>query len=227
MTPDFEYLIRLSPVSKYGHTIVGLFTFCLPVGLLVYFLYEYVLRTPLLDLVSNQHRHDVDSPTPRLSGASFGWICLSVVVGAATHVIWDSFTHRAGYFVLAWPVLSTELLSFGGLTVRVFNVLQHGSSLIGLAVLGAVGLSSLRRRRSNDSGDVDGWLHIRWRRLAAILTISLVGGALFGLTRSGAAVTVDGVRTLTVFGAIAAMDVLLLSLVAYAVLTRGAPRYAR
>ncbi|WP_153038853.1 DUF4184 family protein, partial [Rathayibacter tanaceti] len=35
-----------------------------------------------------------------------------VVLGAASHVLWDGFTHRGGFFVSAIPVLRDQLGPF-------------------------------------------------------------------------------------------------------------------
>jgi hypothetical protein len=65
------------------------------------------------------------------------WLAVSgaLALGALTHVLWDSFTHehQAGVeLVCALNVVIVERLGF---PVRGYSLLQHGSTLVGLALL--------------------------------------------------------------------------------------------
>ena len=53
MSPDFEYILRLTPTSRIGHTFHGLFLFCLPVGLILNLLYNVARTNCLLILINN------------------------------------------------------------------------------------------------------------------------------------------------------------------------------
>lgn len=44
MVPDFTLLVPWSSQRVDSHSIVGLFTFCLPIGLACYWLFEYVVK---------------------------------------------------------------------------------------------------------------------------------------------------------------------------------------
>ncbi|MFJ7253454.1 DUF4184 family protein [Streptomyces sp. NPDC098085] len=59
-----------------------------------------------------------------------GWFVLSAVIGAATHVVWDAFTHHDRWGVRLVPVLDG---SVGGYPV--FQLVQYGSSAVALALL--------------------------------------------------------------------------------------------
>ncbi|MFJ1707702.1 DUF4184 family protein [Kitasatospora sp. NPDC088346] len=59
-----------------------------------------------------------------------GPVALSAALGAATHVGWDSFTHRGRAGVRALPVLTRRL---GG--VPLYTALQYGTSLAGLVLV--------------------------------------------------------------------------------------------
>ncbi|MEE1811938.1 DUF4184 family protein [Streptomyces sp. BE133] len=69
-----------------------------------------------------------------------GWFVLSAVIGSATHVVWDAFTHHDRWGVRLVPVLDR---SIGGLPV--FQLVQYGSSAVALAVLAWFTASGLRR----------------------------------------------------------------------------------
>src|SRR5436190_1116980 len=85
MSPDFEHVLRVTPVSRYSHTLMGLLWFCLPVGLLVMWAYRFLWRVPL----SKFFPQPIETSTLWKDG-------LSVLIGALTHITWDSFTHRQG-----------------------------------------------------------------------------------------------------------------------------------
>ena len=52
-----------------------------------------------------------------------------VAFGALTHVVWDSFTHEAGWGVALFPGLARVVASYQGYSIRLYALLQHGSSL--------------------------------------------------------------------------------------------------
>lgn len=122
IAPDLWYFIPELERSD-SHSLIGLASFCLPVGLLVYALYHLFLKQPLIALVSPRLR--AFTP-PRLPQASWLAVVVSLLAGALTHLGWDAFTH-----------------SYDELFPR-FNWLQHGSTLFGSAVLAWWGAQKLR-----------------------------------------------------------------------------------
>lgn len=69
------------------------------------------------------------------------WLAASELVGLATHLGWDSFTHSDGFVVTRSATLSGRWLGH-----HVFDWLQALSSVVGLAIVAAYLLSSWRRR---------------------------------------------------------------------------------
>ncbi|TGD59892.1 DUF4184 family protein [Flavobacterium humi] len=134
LTPDFEYFIRMKVQSNYSHTLSGLFWFDIPLGLLLAFIFHNFVRESLID----------NLPTilkSRLSSFSkFNWnkhfkknwavIIISALIGAISHLFWDSFTHVHGYFVEIIPML-TNKIDILGMQIPVFKILQHSSTLLG------------------------------------------------------------------------------------------------
>ena len=59
----------------------------------------------------------------------------AVILGAVTHVVWDSFTHRGTVVVNAIPALKAVAFHVEGWRIRWFFVLQVLSSVFGLMVL--------------------------------------------------------------------------------------------
>jgi hypothetical protein len=137
IAPDMAYFLpsRLDPFGS--HTIAGLFVFCVPVGLAIYYAFHSVVAPLLFDLVPELLRGRLPAAWTgtRLPERPPEAVVSSILLGAATHLIWDSFTHANGWAVLAFPLLTTPLFSWQGYTVFVYKVLQHGSTLFGLSVI--------------------------------------------------------------------------------------------
>lgn len=134
MSPDFEYFLRLEPRGNYAHTLSGIFVFCLPAGLIALGLFVAFVEPVLLRALPRglQARLPAPrSPIPRNWLRRSLGVSSAIVIGAMTHVLWDGFTHQHGFVVNYWPVLRE---SFGG--IPVYKVLQHGSTLLGLLVIG-------------------------------------------------------------------------------------------
>ncbi len=132
VTPDFEYFLRLK--SKYSHTPGGLFWFDLPLGIILTFIFFNIIMPSLTDNLPVILKS-------RLTGLrKFDWnsyfkenwlkVCLSILIGSATHLLWDSFTHYSGYFVQTFPFLRSNV-RISGYIFPVYRVLQHLSTLIG------------------------------------------------------------------------------------------------
>ncbi|TKJ01013.1 DUF4184 family protein, partial [Bacillus cereus] len=56
--------------------------------------------------------------------------CYSALFGMLTHVVWDAFTHKTGYFVMKIPLLQREWYG-----ISVYKYMQHGSTCIGVLLL--------------------------------------------------------------------------------------------
>jgi hypothetical protein len=138
VTPDFEYFLRMKVDSDYSHTISGMFWFDLPLGLLLAFIFHGLVRDPLIANLPGWFQR-------RMNGfRDFKWknyffsnwliVLISLLIGIASHLFWDSFTHRNGYFVLHYPALANEISLFA-FPVTIYHILQHGSSLVGAFVI--------------------------------------------------------------------------------------------
>jgi Domain of unknown function (DUF4184) len=137
LSPDFEYFIRIKMYSAYSHTWAGLFYFDLPVGLFVGWLFhQYVRDALILNLP-----FALKSRFWQFRGADWNgyvrqhWAVVlgAFLLGAASHIFWDSFTHVDGRFVQIFPTLSQPLDVLGGLPL--FKILQHASSLLGMLAI--------------------------------------------------------------------------------------------
>jgi len=138
LTPDFEYFLRMRIESIYSHTILGLFWFNLPLGLLLAFIFHNIVRDSLLDNLPTFLKSRFSALRQFEWNKYFkkNWLVatISILIGAASHILWDSFTHNYGYFVETIPAL-TNKINFFGMQVPTFKILQHSSTIIGGLVI--------------------------------------------------------------------------------------------
>ena len=134
MTPDFEYFLRMKVESVYSHTWMGTLWFDLPLGLLLTFVYHYIVRD---SLICNSPRFIKKRLTIYID---FSWwnyfkrnilvVLICLYVGIGSHLFWDGFTHPHGDFVKIIPFLreSTDMFGF---RVKYYRILQNISSVVG------------------------------------------------------------------------------------------------
>ena len=136
MIPDLAYFLPLGVSGAQSHSVSGLVWFCLPAGVLGWVAYRVIVRPFVLQLMP-------DALALRVGpGNAMDWsppallpVGVSVLLAAATHVAWDSFTHSTGFVVQALPVLRQPVHLVDWYQPHVFTLLQHGSTLAGLSVL--------------------------------------------------------------------------------------------
>ncbi len=131
MSPDFEYFIRLRTLGLWGHSFVGLFVFCLPAGLVVLAGWELLAKEPTLDLLGFSD----DRWTVRRDPTWWGRAVVAMLIGAVTHVVWDSFTHAGRWGVRHVPALAALTASVNGRPLPRFIVLDHASTIVGEVVV--------------------------------------------------------------------------------------------
>jgi hypothetical protein len=135
MSPDFSYFLPGDLAVLPTHTFTGLFWFCLPAGLLVWMLYVHLLETPTITLLPDPWRTRITPSNRKVTFAALAFAGVAIVIGAATHVIWDSFTHRWTPVVQALPVLRIPLFKIGYQQIYVYKLLQHLSTVVGMVFL--------------------------------------------------------------------------------------------
>ena len=138
MAPDFEYFLRFAPGGGFGHTIPGAFLLSLPLALLVLWTFHLLLKDPLVLLCPEGFRRRIQAHAVpfRFGGpARFLFIVVSALAGIATHLMWDSFTHRD-----TWPYRHFHLLAEEAQVPLLgpfvhFGILQLGSSALGIVIV--------------------------------------------------------------------------------------------
>jgi Domain of unknown function (DUF4184) len=169
--PDFEYFIRMKDSSRYSHTWPGLFWFDLPLALLVCFIYHLIVRNPLFDNLPMflKERFIIYKKFNWIKYFLKSWIIvfISVLIGAASHILWDAFTHESLFFVERDPELST-LMKIGTINLAGYRFLQLSNSIIGLAVVILVIILLKKNPCGNKRIDYKYWA------LAALITFSVM-----------------------------------------------------
>lgn len=138
MTPDVPYYFpwRIAKhIPEATHTFLGTFTLDLPIGLgLLIFL--WLLRVPLVAPLGAGAQARCLAALERFGSRWRNWLLapLSILVGAWTHLAWDSFTHADSWVVSRVSALSAPV-SFFSYTGPLCHVLQYASSVFGLVVL--------------------------------------------------------------------------------------------
>jgi hypothetical protein len=145
--PDARSFVpRLGP-SDTSHTLVGIVTVDLAVALALVALWVWVLRDVLVDLAPAVVRDRLE-PRIRLTAVQWALAAPAAVVGSATHVGWDTFTHagRWGARQVGW--LREEHWFWPGCTWA-----QAASGVLGLLVVGWAAVTWLRTRPREPRSD--------------------------------------------------------------------------
>ena len=138
VAPDFEYFFRMRMDSQISHTVQGLFLFDLPVGIVLTFIFHNLIRNGLYDnlpLILQRRLFHYKA---------FDWHSyfkrhvlvevISILVGATSHLFWDSFTHNHAFFVERLPWLRRDF-DLWGWPIPIYRVLQHISTIVGGMVI--------------------------------------------------------------------------------------------
>lgn len=140
MVPDFSKIFSLSREVSLGHSVPEVFWFCVPVGLISFIFFQRILKRPLFLLLPANHQKRLIpwlDPFPLRTVAQWRLVIVSLVIGAFTHLFWDSFTHSHGWFVEAWPLLQNYIHIYHRHSLPIYDCLQVASAAGGLIFLAA------------------------------------------------------------------------------------------
>lgn len=163
LTPDFGYHVNLYGVGTAGHTLKGSFLVCIPAGLALLALF-CAMRRPVWWLLPARHRHAVApwvSSKISLDVRFALVVSVSILIGAWTHIAWDSLTHENTWAYRRFALLREPWFSIGSSAVPGYSALQHLSTLIGVVGLAIAYFWWLRRRPSAKAVDTgDAWRYL-------------------------------------------------------------------
>ncbi|MET9494809.1 DUF4184 family protein [Streptomyces sp. NPDC006552] len=189
VAPDVPYFLTVlgvsgsSPEDWYGPLLNATQTHS-PAGLLLSLpsalglvAAHRMLRAPITALLPRGLRIPGPEPAAGLPAKAryTMWLLISAVLGIASHVVWDSFTHGDGFLVTHMEPLRAS--APGGLTVA--RLLQYASTVVGLTAVGRHlwrRRTRLRPRAGTDNGDRLTPL-ARWGVLILLVAAPVLGGA--------------------------------------------------
>lgn len=142
LVPDFGYFIRRFDLAAIAHSAIGGVLVSLPIGLVLYGVCLWLWQD-VASLLPQPHRAFWLTVPRRVDN----WIgvAIAILFGAYSHNIADSCTHANGWTVMHIAFLRTPLLTMGGDAIAPYRLLQHGGSILGMAMLLWFYLQALRQ----------------------------------------------------------------------------------
>ena len=116
MVPDFGLFFPWRMHRFETHSAFALLTFCLPVGLATYWAFQYLIKTPMLEVLPEgayARWRPYSSPAAFTSLRQWLLAGCGVLAGAVTHLIWDAFTHENARGVRMIPWLEEPIVEIG------------------------------------------------------------------------------------------------------------------
>src|SRR3954464_1891113 len=142
MAPDFGYFFSREESRQLTHSFMGLWVFCLPLGMFVWLFYVALLEKATITLLSDRW-HTRFAHTEAITPSLVARACVAILLGALTHILWDAPSHRDSFVTKAFPVLLGPTPGFAWLPI--YHLVQGVSSVVGLVILG-VWLRHLHRQ---------------------------------------------------------------------------------
>jgi anti-anti-sigma factor len=157
MVPDFEFLLQMAESKNISNTWYGIFLFSIPATILFSFLFHNYVRNSLINSLPDFYKSRF------VQFSSFNWnnyfkkniavVFISILIGIASHIAWDSFTHYNGYMVELIPWLSKNVVVVNFET-PIYEVLQVVFSIIGLIMV-HLQIMSIPKNHSADQNKFD------------------------------------------------------------------------
>lgn len=153
LMPDLEAYIRLSSQKAHSHTWAALLWFCLPAGVFLSLLYHLMVRDAF---INNLPPFLNKKLAPFIN---FNWlqhlkkhwlvVAVSFVIGGASHLLWDSFSHYDGLLQHLNPALTGNTVIWG-YNIEIPYLIQYLNSLLGLLIILIAILSLPSKQQSNN-----------------------------------------------------------------------------
>ena len=172
MVPDLGYHLY-SNLARLAHSFLGSVLVCLPAGLALWGIF-HLLRKPLCFVLPQPHRGALAAfaATPlSLRPRALIAAGISVLLGAWTHIVWDSFTHNT-WVVKRLPLLRESVFQLSNVEFPWYVLLQHLSTVVGATILVAAYCSWLRLHRGSATDPSTG-ADDRWRYLLLVAVVAL------------------------------------------------------
>ena len=180
MTPDLPLFFRVGLSYGVTHDWLGAVLVDLPLALALLILWRTLLRTTVPAVSPRWLRERL--PDDWFDGSAVGWRSLwpggavavlvlvaSLLIGIASHIIWDLFTHPGRWGTEVLPALGVPWGPLDGT-----QWLQYASSAFGLIVIAVWAVLWLRRRMPAERADAGPrWARpVFWGGSLALLVVS-------------------------------------------------------
>ena len=176
MVPDVAYLTPILVDQRVdSHSLLGIYLFCIPMGLTLYFLYHLLMAPVIVSILPKaiQRHLDADLFVGRLPNIPSHILLLSLIIGALTHVAWDFLTHQSGLpQIIHW--MDVPLTSIDGYDIMPYRVLQHLSSVFGLVLLMFWIMKWYKSRSSLDNRSIPGDPTSYWQVPAKLRLLAII-----------------------------------------------------
>ncbi|HCS60599.1 MAG TPA: DUF4184 domain-containing protein [Microbacterium sp.] len=200
MTPDLPLFLRGIGVNySFTHTF-GNVVWTTLIAFVLFLVWRVVLRPALPDLLplwlSRRLPQDWSERGVVGAGRAVGvgqarayplLLGASLLLGVLSHIVWDLFTHAGRWGTQLLPVLNAMWGPLSG-----YKWLQHGSSVLGLLIIGAWALLWISRRnpRAEVSQRVPAAVRVVWWLSLPVILIAawVLGLALYGASGEGLSV---------------------------------------
>lgn len=131
MSPDLFYSVGLYSLSTTAHHFTGWFYTAFPLCIIIFILFS---------MFSSSLNKVLPIPIEAYHKWNFKdcfIIVLSLFIAAATHIIWDGFTHETGNFIRNISFLQYNMFNSmtNGQEIRIYKLLQYLGSFFGLLYL--------------------------------------------------------------------------------------------
>ncbi|GAA1495590.1 DUF4184 family protein [Paeniglutamicibacter kerguelensis] len=223
MAPDVPYFLKVPVTSgswyeplvngSNSHDLAQILTVGFPLALLLAAVL-WLVAQPVRWAVPDAWVPDKEATRGRRpSSARIAlWTFYSLLLGLATHIVWDSFTHSYGWMVQQVPFLAAQPIA----GVPIYRVLQHGSTVAGLVLLALWYRKRVKATPAPENAGNPKGAGLRLALLSLVLAIpalAVAGIAVVGELSTGAAFTPETFLWTTITRGGAALVV---ALVAYA-----------
>jgi Domain of unknown function (DUF4184) len=136
IAPDMPYMLPIPPAGHFTHTPLGLITADLAIGIAGFVLWQALFSPAIVAIAPRALRGRLPDGVP--AGLPFHFarwdriarILAAVLLGAATHLLWDSFTHEWMWGPQHIPWLASRHGSLMG-----WEWVQRVSDIAGLAIV--------------------------------------------------------------------------------------------
>jgi hypothetical protein len=143
-------------------------------------------------------------------------ISISIIIGATTHILWDSFTHPTFWPYRHWHLLSQTLqLPLLG-KVECYKLLQHVSTMLGILAL-IIWWTRLPRASSQKESSkvpLQAW---------GILVIAILGSVLRASVGGGVLDKTQDIKTFLAEATVTAITLMWIQLILYGIIRDGRP----